>query len=113
MLSTRPEDPSVNVDFIGAFGIGIVSTQAFVAGVASVPGPFTNSDWEGWMVLMPIAMTWDVTTDIGRAITSLQQVVDSKAMRTMSSNETLVMVGESEFGTFRVKAPIRTLLKLS
>jgi len=113
LLSVRPSNQSLNLEPIGAFGIGIVSTQAFVAGIASIPGPFTNSDWEGWMVLMPYAFNWDVTTDVGRALTSVEQVIDSKAMRTMSSNETLVMVGESESGTVVISSPVRTLLKLA
>ena len=35
--------------FSGAFGIGLVTNQAFAAGGGSVPGPVADDDWDGWM----------------------------------------------------------------
>ncbi len=114
VISIAPSVFSADLPLVGAFGIGIVSNEAFVAGAASVPGPFSSSDWDGWMVLVPWAYRYDLTSDIGRLLPgSLQITIDSKAMRKMSSNETLVMVAESETGAIDFAAPIRTLLKLS
>ena len=39
-----------DLDYIGAFGLGIVSDEAFVAGAASLPRPFDDDDWGGWLV---------------------------------------------------------------
>ncbi len=38
---------AANNGFQGAFGIGIASTAAIAAGIASVPTPLTEQAWEG------------------------------------------------------------------
>ncbi len=113
VISVRSTLVAVDQDVVGAFGIGIVTVQAFTAGVASVPGPWTDSDWDGWMVLQPIAFRYDLTTDIGRLITTVNMEIDSKAMRKMEANEILVMVAESQAQAFDIAAPIRSLVKLA
>ena len=40
---------AANDGFTGAIGIGIVNSQAFAAGIVSMPTPITESDWGGWM----------------------------------------------------------------
>ena len=84
-----------------AVGIGIASADAFVAGVASLPKPFTDIDWPGWI--------WHhmgrIVSPVGAAaVTSDQMVqmipIDSKAMRKFGSNEVIFAVGEfAEIGT--------------
>jgi len=54
-LSVRPSTFGADLDLVGALGIGIVSDQAFAAGSASIPGPWTDKDWDGWFVWQAVA----------------------------------------------------------
>ncbi len=103
----------------GAFGLGIVSLQAFNAGQVSIPSPITNDDWDGWLVHQMFNVA-SITATIGDGVNSegvTQRFnIDSKAMRKTGLNEVLVGVFEfkTEFGTATVKfdALTRLLLKL-
>ena len=55
LLSVGVQAFTADIEFQGAFGIGLVSDQAFAAGAASIPGPWTDPDWSGWLVWM----AWD------------------------------------------------------
>ena len=46
-----PTGTNTDLEFTGAWGVGVVSVEAFAAGVASIPEPYTDSDWGGWMVI--------------------------------------------------------------
>ena len=39
--------------------------------------------------------------------------VDSKAMRKVTDDETIVLVAESQVGAYKISMPLRLLLKLS
>jgi len=114
MIGVRP-DSGVAADtaFVGAFGIGIVSDQAFAAGVASVPGPFDQGDWDGWFVWQSFQATWDFNSAVGVEPLEVEYEIDSKAMRKVSDNETVVFVAESQAGAFDISVPLRMLFKLS
>ena len=115
---------SANEGFSGAFGIGVVTTAAFVAGAASVPGPVTESAWEGWMfhqwiqMLSPAPMDGGVAADLDQqaAQTAVQIFdIDSKAMRKFRSDETIfgcLEVVEAGTATMRWHLNSRMLLKL-
>ena len=113
ILAVNSTAVAIDQNVVGAYGIGIVTQQAFAAGVASIPGPWTDSDWDGWMVLIPFSFRYDITTDVGRLITTREITIDSKAMRKMEANETLVAMVESQAVAFDVSAPVRTLVKLA
>ena len=113
-MSVEPQTFAVDLNIQGAFGLGIVSDQAFAAGAASVPGPWTDQDWDGWYVWQAFALSLEVTTDIGRLIPSNKEyVIDSKAMRKVGANETVVLVIESQSGSLNSFFGFRTLVKLS
>jgi len=73
----------------GAFGIGIATSAAIAAGIASVPTPLTEQAWEGWMY-------WSSFTILGRTAVEadgvndsagvIREVIDSKAMRKINSD---------------------------
>ena len=113
MVSVQATTASVSVDITGAIGIGIVSEEAFQAGIASIPEPFTDADWGGWMVWRSFGFRWEVTTDIGRIAIPWSLEIDSKAMRKMGPNERLVVIAESQAGAFSIFDGTRTLIKLS
>ncbi len=50
VVSVQPDTSAADFDVLGAYGIGIVSDQAFAAGAASLPGPWSDPDWSGWLV---------------------------------------------------------------
>ena len=109
-LAVMPSVTNVDVEVVGAYGMGIVSNEAFAAGVASVPGPWTDGEWEGWMVWQPFAFRFDVASDIGRLIASVQIEIDSKAMRKFEEGNTLIQVVESEAAALKIAVPVRSLI---
>ena len=113
VLSIRPTSFGTDQAIDGAFGIGAVSDQAFAAGAASIPGPWTDADWGGWLVWILFSMRFEVTTDVGRLIANQNQEINSKAMRKVKPNETVVVVAESQSSAFSVSSPFRMLVKLS
>jgi len=106
---------TADLTIVGAVGMGVVSADAFAAGVASVPGPFSDADWDGWYMWRSFGYHWEVSaagsTGQGRASNEFE--VDSKAMRKIGTNEVCVIVAESQSGAFEINVPLRTLLKLS
>ncbi len=112
ILSVRPTVEGVSLFYQGALGMGIVSDQAFAAGAGSVPGPWTDQDWGGWFVWIAFVNRLSVSTDIGRELISINIPFDSKAMRKVEPNETVVVVVESQVGAVNVATPFRMLIKL-
>jgi len=110
-LSIRPTVVSSTIDIVGAYGEAIVSTEAFAAGVGSMPEPFTDSDWGGWFLWQSFSFGFVATTADTKISVELE--VDSKAMRKIGPNEVLVGIAESQVGAYSISAPIRTLVKLS
>ncbi len=113
IINIDQPDHTVDQDVIGAFGMAIVSDQAFAAGAASIPGPWTNSQWDGWFVHAFWGYHFEVISQIGILVEGQQIVIDSKAMRKFGSNETMVMVAESQSIAAEIIAPIRMLVKAS
>ncbi len=112
-VSVIAESTAVDVEITGAYGLAIVSDQAVAAGIASIPGPFDDAEWDGWFVWRSFAMKIDSVTQTGVFRSSWTQEVDSKAMRKVTDNETCVVVAESQSGAFQISMPLRVLLKLS
>lgn len=112
-ISIRPEAENADLEVTGAFGIGVVSAEAFTAGVASIPEPFSDGDWGGWLVWQPFGFNFEFQSGIGLHFPDWRFEVDSKAMRRLSPSEALVCVAESQSGAFKVQFPARVLVKLS
>ena len=100
-----------------AVGIGIVSSAAFTAGIASVPTPITEAAWDGWMYHRFFDLHGSEaagSTAIG-GIESVDFEVDTKAMRKVSDEMTVFAALEVvELGTasLGVYFDSRMLLKL-
>ena len=103
---------AADVDIVGAFGIGLVSAEAFAAGVASIPELYTDSDWGGWMVIQPFSSTFEFRSGVGTDMTQIALTIDSKAMRKVEPNSVMVFVAESLTGAFVILDQTRLLLKL-
>ena len=113
MVSVRPESNAADVELVGAIGFGIVSDEAFAAGVASMPEPFNDADWSGWFVWRSFSYDIEFSDATGVGFLNWDFEVDSKAMRKLGPNETAVLIAESFTGAFRVSSPLRMLVKLS
>ena len=106
---------AVGDGFLGAIGIGIVSTPAFAVGITAVPTPITEIEWEGWLYHRFIQHRSSVAT-AGFVGANIQRIeIDTKAMRKISTQEVVFMAAEfTEGGTadMRVAAGTRMLVKL-
>ncbi len=113
-VSVRLQAYTADLTVAGAFGIGVVSQEAFAAGVASMPEPFTDSDWGGWFVWRTFAMRFEFDDATGLTFpASVDFEVDSKAMRKIGTNEVLVFIAESQTGAYAMFDGTRSLIKLA
>jgi len=112
-MTIIPDSTAADVSIVGAFGMGIVSAEASAAGIVSIPEPFSDADWGGWMLWRSFAMRFESITQAGVLLANWAFELDSKAMRKMSPNEVLVAVVESQSGAFAISVATRVLLKLS
>ena len=113
MVTIRANVEGADLAIVGAIGCGIVSTEAFNAGVASIPEPFSDGDWGGWMVWRSFSYRLAFQSAVAVNFPDWAFEVDSKAMRKGGPNEVLVTVAESQVGAYQISAPLRTLVKLS
>ncbi len=87
-------------------GIGIITSDALAVGAVAIPGPLDDIDWGGWM--------WHETGWVGGIAFFgpgvIQGVIDSKSMRKIKPNESVVGMLEvaDEDGTVVVQASLAT-----
>ena len=112
-ISVSANSFGVDVEFKGALGVGIVQTDALAAGVASIPGPWSDPAWGGWYVWRSFAYVLEFGDATGVRVISEGFEVDSKAMRKVQANEAIVVIAESQGGAFQIWDGMRTLVKLS
>ena len=93
--SIQPQVFSADLDITGAIGIGVVTAEAFAAGVASIPEPFTDADWGGWFVWRTFAYHLEFATAASVNFPVWDFEIDSKAMRKVGTNEVMVVIAES------------------
>ena len=109
--------PAAATDGIdGAFGICIVSNDAFAVGVTAIPGPVTDMQWDGWMYhrfVNSVATAWGSSAD---EYSFVDFEIDSKAMRKIGVNDTVCGVFEhtrhGAANAFQIWSDSRMLLKL-
>jgi len=108
---------AVNSGLENAIGFCRVTEEAFNAGVASVPSPITDADWDGWMYHRYFTLKASAAADLTGPSSgvAIRLEIDSKAMRKLALSDVLVAVVESvESGTAVEQMDLRTrvLLKL-
>ncbi len=110
ILSVQSDQGGALEEVVGAMGMMIVTEQAAVAGIASIPGPFVQASFGEWFVWVPF-----MTTSISNASNASRNFeIDSKAMRKFESGMRIVTVVENASPTFGLEFFIqfRMLLKL-
>jgi len=86
----------------GAMGIGVTTASATAAGIASVPTPITEQDWDGWLYWQAISCHAGDATAGSRNWdqANMNIEVDSKAMRKLTEDSSIFAVFEViEIGT--------------
>jgi len=83
-------------------GMGVVSEQAAVAGVGSIPNPMSNSDWDGWVLHKSLSLQGG--TPESRADTQIW--VDSKAMRKIPAGNSIILVAQAHHLTGAATDPV-------
>ncbi len=84
----------------GAFGLAIVSDEAAAAGVGSMPTPYSDADSDLWFVHQYFHCPMLLGTAVGFGGAGVQSLeIDSKAMRKITDDQTLVAVVENANGT--------------
>jgi len=98
--------------YTGAFGIAIVTAQAFGVGISALPTPITEANWDGWLWHQMFSLRCnEANTDFKRQVFE----IDSKAMRKVGFEEVCYMVVEvDEIGDaiMEVTGGSRILMKL-
>ena len=101
----------------GALGIGIVTAEAFAIGMTAMPVPITNLDWDGWLfhTFFDVHVNSSMPADpITSPAASVRLDVDSKAMRKLTSGDTIyaaVQVEESGTAVVDIYFESRMLIK--
>ena len=113
-VSVRPSSFAADTVISGAMGVCVVSDEAFTAGAGSIPRPFDDAGWDGWFVWQSFVNRYEVLSADGVIIpAAIAYQIDSKAMRKVSDNETIVLMAESQLGALEVGMHLRLLMKLS
>ncbi len=113
VVGVRPTLFTTDQDIAGAIGMAVVTDRAFTAGASSIPGPWTDSGWDGWLVWRSFSYHLDFSDETGKVATDWSFEVDSKGMRKMTGDETFVVMVESQVGVFGVFDGTRHLFMLS
>ena len=91
-LYVRSDQTANTEDPFGAIGFAVVSTPAAAIGVTAVPTPITDESSDLFFVWEPWACNSLVASEIGFDANSLREFkIDSKAMRKVSVDETIVI----------------------
>ena len=86
--------------YFGAVGIGLATTSAFQAGVASLPTPITESGWDGWLWHQFYSVHIGIAASADSDGSHFRTEIDSKAMRKVDTSMTLYAAIEHvEIGT--------------
>ena len=99
-LAVASDQVATTEDYMGAFGMIIVTDTALAAGVVSIPGPVTDGDDDGWFTYVGFSQRFTFITGAGfhpAAATMLP--IDSKAKRVLEEGQSVALVVENASAT--------------
>ena len=108
-----PQVFSADLEYSGAYGLCIVSDEAFTAGAASIPRPHDDDDWGGWIVHGYYSGHVEAMAVNAGSLVVEHHVIDSKAMRKVEINEIFVWMIEAQAGAVAAQLQARVLMMLS
>ena len=96
LVEWRSDQKAADESPFGAYGLCIVSNNAFAAGIASIPGPYTDADSDLWFVHQFLRTTLLFGSNIGfDGQAGASYTINSKAMRKLTDEETIAVVVEN------------------
>ena len=97
---------AVGDGYVGAIGVAKVTTAAVTAGVGSIPTPVTEASWDGW--LLHRFFNCRRSLGVGGPGEHVLMELDSKAMRKVNEDESIVVVAEGTLiGTSTATVSVR------
>jgi len=110
MWIVNSDQQSTYEDGFAALGFVVVNDLAGAAGAASIPGPVTDADDDGWFVWEPmIALVGGGTTGggAGAAFSPVQGArFDSKAMRRIPEGFEIAVMVENASAVFSIEVAV-------
>ncbi len=114
VVAITPTNIAADIEYQGAFGVAIVTDIAVAAGIGSIPDPISDADWDGWAVWRSFAARMEFISGVGTQLMSQSLEIDSKGMRKVGDEESLVVVAASQSGdAFKVYDGTRHLFMLA
>ena len=114
LITILSDQESVVEHVTGAIGFVVVSDLALAAGAASIPGPVTDANDDGWFVWEPVSGTTDSDlTSTGTNQPALRFAFDSKAMRRVEEGSGIAIMVENASGVHGLLAMVQFSLLTS
>ena len=112
-FSIFPSVLTADLTWFGAYGLCIVSDEALAIGTTAIPRPHDDDDWPGWLVHGYFGghVEADAAGPLLTQPTSFS--VDSKAMRKVGVNESVVWMVEAQLGAVTAVLQARVLMLMS
>jgi len=101
LLVMLKEASTAGSQFPWAFGMCVVTENAFGVGVTAVPAPFTDVAWDGWLVHQQGVVRQELLNGPPDEANTYRAIIDSKAMRKTHATDVLIGIVEvhTESGT--------------
>ena len=94
----RSDQSAASEDQVGAIGLSVVSDQAAAVGISAVPTPITDLGSDFFFVHQPMLNSFLFVSGVGVVgDRGTRYSIDSKAMRKVDEDQTMVLVKEGEF----------------
>ena len=111
LVSIASDQTAAPEDQNGAFGAMVINDLAVAAGAASIPGPVTDANDDGWFLWVPFVRSFPAVN----GIESREYQFDSKAMRRVEEGFAIAFMVENASATdgFNIACGISLLSSLS
>ncbi len=103
---------TVDLSATVAVGCAVARVEAISAGVASLPSPEADPDFE-WLYYAQFGLEQGETADIAYQLSNVRQSFDVRGQRIVRSGQTLVWLAESESAACVAMVGGRYLVKLT
>ncbi len=115
LVSVQTDTAAAEQVVIGAFGMIVVNDLAIAAGVASIPGPVTDDEDDGWFVWVPFSHSQTVAGATSTSAISKEFHFDSKAARRVEQGFGIALVVEnaSAVDAFEMSCIVSQLAKVN
>ncbi len=115
LLTIASDQAAANENQIGAWGMMVVTDLAIAAGAASIPGPITNIEDDGWFAHVSFANELQFSSAVGmRPNFGVTNRFDFKSKRVVSSGQAVAIMVENAHASngFTIVQVIRMLTQV-